>query len=192
MLLAGEVKGELARIQPARACCRRAELLGLMHGTAAGQLRTMDHATARTAVLLAASLGVPVTTPRTIITHGRARARGARHHLVVDADLEGVGSWAWQDAPACDRRSFLRGALLGSGSISFGPSGPHVEFVHRTEEAATDLAGLLSELGVRALGSERRGHHVVYLKGQDEIALLFGLVGANRGRSRARNAARRP
>lgn len=181
MLLAGEVKGELARIQPARACCRRAELLGLMHGTAAGQLRTMDHATARTAVLLAASLGVPVTTPRTVITDGRARARGARHHLVVDADLEGVGSWAWQDAPACDRRSFLRGALLGSGSISFGPSGPHVEFVHRTEEAATDLAGLLSELGVRALGSERRGHHVVYLKGQDEIALLFGLVGANRG-----------
>ena len=56
-----------------------------------------------------------------------------------------------------------------------------MEFVHRTEEAATDLAGLLSELGVRALGSERRGHHVVYLKGQDEIALLFGLVGANRG-----------
>ncbi len=141
----------------------------------------MDHATARTAVLLAASLDVTVTAPRSVIGDGKARSRGARHHLVVEADLADAGTWRWQDAPTCDRRSFLRGALLGSGSISFGPSGPHVEFVHRTETAARDLAVLLGELGVRALGAERRGHHVVYLKGQDEIALLFGLVGANRG-----------
>ncbi|MCV0403939.1 MAG: DNA-binding protein WhiA [Chloroflexi bacterium] len=181
MLLAGEVKGELARIQPARRCCRRAELLGLVHGSAGSELRTMDHATARTAVLLAASLGITVEAPRSVIGDGRSRSRGARHHLVVDVPATSLGSWSWPEAPECDRRAFLRGALLGSGSISFGRSGPHVEFVHRTADAAASLADLLVAMGVRPLRSERRGHHVIYLKGQDEIATLLGLVGANRG-----------
>ncbi len=181
MLLAGEVKGELARIQPARPCCRRAELLGLVLGSDGAELRTMDHATARTAVHLAASLGIPVDAPRALSGDGRPRSRRVRHHLVLDYPRDRLGAWSWEEAPACDRRSFLRGALLGSGSISFGASGPHVEFVHRAAETAGDLVDLLAACGVRALRAERRGQHVVYLKGHEEIATLLGLVGANRG-----------
>lgn len=180
MLLAGEVKGELARIQPARACCRRAELLGLLHGGGA-RLRTLDHATARTAVLLAGSLGVRVDPPGAVAAGDRGRRPGGRHHLVVTVSRQELGTWQWVDAPACDRRSFLRGVLLGSGSISFGPSGPHVEFVLRNADAAITLQGLLAAMGVRGLRTSRRGHHVVYLKGLDEIVALLGLVGANRG-----------
>lgn len=179
MLLAGEIKGELARIQPARACDRRAELIGLVYGSPAGELRTLDHAIARTAVHLASSLGLAVDPPRPA---GPRRSRGpGRHHLVVELDRTGLGSWSWEGAPACDRRAFLRGVLLGSGSISFSPSGSHVELVVNEREAAEDLQRWLGELGVRALRSERRGHHVVYLKGQEEIAALLRLVGANRG-----------
>ncbi len=181
MLLAGEVKGELARIQPARACCRRAELLGLLHGSGGEQLRTMDHATARTAVLLAGSLGIPVDAPRALVTGDRHRHPGSRHHLVVSVTGEALGPWQLADAPACDRRSFMRGVLLGSGSISFGRSGPHVEFVLRDEPSASAVQELLATLEVRALRTERRAHHVVYLKGLDEIVALLGLVGANRG-----------
>jgi hypothetical protein len=177
VLLAGEVKGELARIQPARACCRRAELFGMLHGTSADRLRTLDHATARTAVALAGSLGLAVDPPRAV----RGGRPGGRHHLVVEIPREQLGAWSWDDAPACDRRSFLRGALLGTGSISFGRSGPHVEFVTRTGESATELQELLATIGVRSLRAARRGHHVVYLKGLDEIVALLGLVGANRG-----------
>ncbi|MGH2418625.1 MAG: hypothetical protein ACRDFY_09860, partial [Candidatus Limnocylindria bacterium] len=75
MLLAGEVRGELARIQPARACCRRAELIGLLHGRGGDRLRTLDHATARTAVHLATSLGIAVEAPRTVASE---RGRGPR------------------------------------------------------------------------------------------------------------------
>lgn len=180
MLLAGEIKGELARIQPARACCRRAELIGLLHGSGGDRLRTLDHATARTAVHLATSLEIEVEPPRPV-TVERGRRAGARHHLGVRVDRDALGPWHWHDAPACDRRSFLRGALLGSGSISFTASGPHVEFVLRTEAAATILGELLVDMGVRAGIAVRRGHHVVYLKGQDEIVSLLGLMGANRG-----------
>jgi hypothetical protein len=142
VLLAGEVKGELARIQPARACDRRAELIGLLLGSSSGSLRTLDHATARTAVHLASSLGLAVESPRALAPD-RARS-GARHHLVVDVDRDALGDWSWDAAPACDRRAFLRGVLLGSGSISFGASGPHVEFVFADRAAAEELQASLA------------------------------------------------
>ncbi|HJP70624.1 MAG TPA: DNA-binding protein WhiA [Candidatus Limnocylindria bacterium] len=179
MLLAGEVKGELARIQPARACDRRAELIGLLHGSPDGVLRTLDHAIARTAVHLASSLGMAVEPPRSMVAE-RSRAAG-RRHLVVEVDRQALGEWSWDGAPACDRRAFLRGVLLGSGSISFTASGPHVEVVLADATAAIELQQALASLDVRALRVERRGRHVVYLKGQEEIAALFRLVGANRG-----------
>ena len=179
MLLAGEVKGELARIQPARACDRRAELIGLLHGSSGDVLRTLDHATARTAVALASSLGLGVASPRAV-TGDRARA-GQRHHLVVELDRAALGAWSWAGAPACDRRAVLRGVTLGSVSISFGAKGPHVEFVLAERAAAEELQAALASLDVRALRTERRGRHVVYLKGADEIVALLRLVGANRG-----------
>ena len=178
MLLAGEVKGELARIHPARACCRRAELAGLLFGSEGRVLRTLDHATARTAVHLATSLGQQIGSPRPASDRGGDRAR---HHLLVDLDPSVIDEWSWHDAPACDRRAFVRGVLLGSGSISFSASGPHVEFVIRAVDDAAALRGALGELGVDARISVRRGRHVVYLKGQEEIAALLRLVGANRG-----------
>lgn len=180
MLLAGEVRGELARIQPARPCCRRAELIGLLHGSGDDRLRTLDHATARTAVHLATTMAIDVEATAATPPE-RSRTPGGRHHLSVRVDRSALGTWRWQDAPACDRRSFLRGILLGSGSISFTASGPHVEFVLREDRAATSLLELLEAMGVRALSSVRRGHRVVYLKGQEEIVALLGLMGANRG-----------
>lgn len=179
MLLAEEVRGELARIQPARACDRRAELLGLLHGAPGRPFRTLDHAVARTAVHLATSLGLSVDSPRPA-RPDRPRA-GGRHHLVVEVDPRSLGAWSWADAPACDRRAFLRGVLLGSGSISFGASGPHIEIVLAHASDAEALQVGLADLEVRALRFERRGRHVVYLKGQEEITALLRLVGANRG-----------
>ena len=180
MLLAGEVKGELARIQPARRCCRRAELLGLLHGGEGAWLRTLDLATARTAVHLARSLDIGVDPPRSE-PRWPARIPGARHHHSVRIDRAALGAWDWRAAPACDRRSFVRGALLGSGSISFTASGPHVEFVLRSASAAATLTELLEAMGLRTRLILRRGQHVVYFKGQDEIVELLGLMGANRG-----------
>ncbi|HSK94419.1 MAG TPA: DNA-binding protein WhiA [Candidatus Angelobacter sp.] len=181
MLVPGEVKGELARIQPARACCRRAELLGLLHGRDDGKLRTLDHAVARIAVALASSLGMDVAPPRPASPE-RARGRpGGRHHLVVELDPRVLGRWEGGAATTCDRRAFLRGVLLASGSLSFSASGPHVEFVLSAPPAARTVREALASLEVRSLLVERRGRSVVYLKGQEEIAGLLRLVGANRG-----------
>ncbi len=185
MLVASEVKGELARIVPARACCRRAELAGLLWADRTmGGVSTFDHATARIAVQLATLLGVQVSGPHPV-THaagaGRAARGRSRHHLVVGLDESSVGSWTWGTAPACDRRAFLRGVLLGGGSISLPANGPHVEFVFRERERAAELLARLAASDVHGGLLERRGRWVAYLKGREEIATLLQLTGANRG-----------
>ena len=177
MLVASELRGELARIRPARACCRRAELIGLLQSAGAdGGVRTLDHATARIAVQLASSIGVPATAP----TATAASHEPGRHHLRVALDGVLPASWEPVTTKACDRRAFLRGLLLSSGSVSGGPGGPHVEFVLRDRRRALDLQALLAASEVRSSRMERRGRQVVYLKGHDEIAGLLRLVGANR------------
>lgn len=172
MLVASELKGELARIHPARACCRRAELAGLLYaGRAAAGVSTLDHATARVAVQLASSLGLPVAPQRMAIT--------ARRHLDVAVDPQLAAGWAWDDAPSCDHRAFLRGALL-AGSVSVTASGPHVEFVLPDARRARELRRRLAEVEVRAGSIARRGRHVVYVKGREQLGTLLRLTGANR------------
>lgn len=182
MLVASEVKGELARIHPARACCRRAELAGLLYrdgGGFAGAIRTLDHSTARVAMRLAAEVGIAASSSSPTRTP-LPRPYG-RHHLRVALGSTPTESWSWADAAPCDRRAFLRGVLLASGSISFTAHGAHVEFVFARRPAATTLVRRLADCEVQARLHQRRGRHVVYLKGQDEVAGLLRLTGANRG-----------
>lgn len=181
MLVASELKGELARIHPARSCCRRAELAGLLYvRSTSGGVSTLEHSTARVAVSLAASLGIPASArPATARRASNGRGRGARHHLAVALADEPSGSWSWSDAKPCDRRAFLRGVLL-SGSISLTRSGPHVEFVLDDRRRAAELVTHLDEMGLSAGKHTRRGRHVVYLKGREQLGTLLRLTGANR------------
>jgi hypothetical protein len=186
MLVATELKGELARIQPARSCCRRAELAGLLFadrsspGPRSARIRTLDHATARVAVQLAAAIGIraegPMPTGGGPAAH---RPAGGRRHLQVVLDRSAADDWSWPNAKPCDRRAFLRGSLLNA-SISMGAAGTHVEFVFPQPSQAVDLVGRLRSVGVRGGMLRRRGRSVVYLKGQEEVATLLRLTGANR------------
>lgn len=185
MLVASELKGELARIQPARSCCRRAELAGLLFAETgpassdAAAIRTLEHPTARVAVQLASAIGVPAKGPMPTGAASAPHRSGGRRHLQVVIDRSAVEGWRWESAKACDRRAFMRGALL-NGSISLGPAGPHVEYVFREHRQARVLRDRLREVGVRAGTLARRGRSVVYVKGQEEVATLLRLTGANR------------
>lgn len=196
MLIPGELKGELARIYPARACCRLAELVGLTYGDAAVwlnapspgggsavELRTLDPATARVAMHLAGGLGALRTDPvggAPRASAGRRQSRD-RRRLRVMLDPGALGTWSWTEAPACDRRSFLRGLLLSSGSVSFSSHGPHVEFVFRDPRRAEEARRRLLDCDVHAAVLLRRGRRVLYVKGREEVATLLRLAGANRG-----------
>lgn len=181
MLIASEVKGELARIQPARQCCQRAELAGLLFAAERGdELRTYDLSTARIAMQLAAALQLSAVAPSLPARASHPTAHHGRRRLRVTVPA-GSGTWSWEAAAACDRRAFVRGVLLADASLSLRAGGPHVEFVLATGRAAVELQRRLAESGVHARISRRRGRHVVYLKGNEEIAALLRLTGANRG-----------
>jgi DNA-binding protein WhiA len=81
-------------------------------------------------------------------------------------------------ARGCCGRAYLRGALLGAGSLS-GPRDPHLEIRAATRAGAEFLAAVAGDenLGLRV--QERRGHALAYAKGASAIGGVLAAAGAN-------------
>ena len=79
---------------------------------------------------------------------------------------------------SCCRGAYLRGALLGGGSLS-GPRAPHLELRSTGLEGARFIAELAAREGVQLRTLERRCHAVAYAKGGETIADLLALAGAS-------------
>lgn len=78
----------------------------------------------------------------------------------------------------CCRSAFIRGCLVGSGSVNPPTRDAHLEIRSPHADFAADLARLLSTLGYSPGVYVRRGAHVVYLKTGDEVAALLAFAGA--------------
>ena len=197
MPLSEDLRNELAAIAPRKACDRLAELSGLFHtagrlhlrgrGEVAVHLDLSSGPAARRAFTMLRQLGVE-TEIRTY--QRRAFGRETRYQLHVDgqgralqvlheAGVVSAGLAPLERPPArvvaraCCRSAYLRGALLGSGTLS-GPSSPHLE-VRAASLAGAEFIASLAELSVQ----ERRGHAVAYAKGVDAIADALAAAGAN-------------
>jgi DNA-binding protein WhiA len=200
-LLSEDLRDELAQIAPTRRCCRHAELSALFHASGAWHLRGgavavhLDLATsaaARRAFALLRDLGV-----RSEIRTYRRRAfdKATRYQLHVEVDrhalvvLREAGVLSASGAPlehppkrvvgrSCCRGAYLRGALLGGGSLS-GPRDPHLELRASGIEGARFIADVAGREDVRLAVAERRGHAVAYAKGHDAIGDLLAVAGAS-------------
>jgi DNA-binding protein WhiA len=202
MSLSEDVRAELAAIDPQRPCCRLAELsalvrsAGTLHLRGSGQVAlhvdVSSPAVARRAFTLLRGFGAGAE----IRTYRRrAFAKEPRYELHLGDDpralqtLNEAGVLDSRLAPvdtpprrvvarSCCRGAYLRGALLGSGSVS-GPRNPHVEMRTATVASAELLADLARSEGVELRVVERRAHAAAYAKGGDAIAGLLGLAGAH-------------
>jgi cell division protein WhiA len=201
MSLSDELRDELAAIAPPRRCCRLAELSALFHSAGAWHLRGHGElavhldlataATARRAFMLLRDLGV-----RSEIRTYRRRSfdRATRYQLHVDVDAAGrgilreAGVLSPAGAPlehppkrvvgrSCCRGAYLRGALLGSGSLS-GPRAPHLELRTTGGDGAHFVAGIAKREGLVLRVLERPSHAVAYTKGGETIADLLAVAGA--------------
>jgi hypothetical protein len=79
---------------------------------------------------------------------------------------------------ACCRAAYLRGALLGGGSLS-GTRSPHLEIRSAGLEGASFLARIAAQAGGRLGVLDRGRHAVAYAKGKDAIADVLALAGAS-------------
>jgi DNA-binding protein WhiA len=78
---------------------------------------------------------------------------------------------------SCCRRAYLRGALLGGGSLS-GPRSPHLELRTTSVEGAEFLRFVADAEGVNVGVLDRDRHAVAYAKGNDAIEGLLVAAGA--------------
>jgi DNA-binding protein WhiA len=202
-MLSEDVRNELASIAPARRCDRLAELSALFHtagslhlhgrGETSLELDVGSAAVARRARALLGSLRLD-SEIRTYRQH--AFARPTRYQLHVRASAAAVevlreaGVLGAHGAPLaqpprriagrrCCRSAYLRGALLGGGSVTAPPSA-HLEIRVSQPDGAAFLVWLAGVEGVALRQQERRRFAVAYAKGAETIADALALAGASR------------
>jgi DNA-binding protein WhiA len=202
MALSEELRDELAQIAPLRHCCRLAELSALFHVSGAWHLRgksvavhldLASSAAARRAFALLRDVGVR-SEIRTYRRQSFDRATRYQLHAAVDEHaltvLREAGVLSASRAPleqpprrvvgrSCCRGAYLRGALLGAGSLS-GPRDPHLELRTTTIDGAAFIVDVAARQGVTLRLFERRNHAVAYAKGHEAIGDLLAIAGAGR------------
>ncbi len=200
MSLSDDLREELAAIAPADECDRLAELSGLFHVAGRAHLRgrgsvdvhldVSSSTVARRAFALLLACGVRSE----IRTYSqRAFEHATRYQLLVDgsdayATLYQAGVLDRSHRPLgrppgrvvarrCCAAAYLRGALLGSGTLS-GPRGPQLEIRTAESDGARFLAGIATRLGAELHVQERSSHATAYAKGTEAIADVLVATGA--------------
>jgi cell division protein WhiA len=201
--LSEDLRHELAAIAPRHECDRLAELSGLFHSAGSVHLKgrgevsvhvdVADSAVVRRAFSLLRGFGVASE----IRTYRRRAFDGAtRYQLHVAGDehalqvLHEAGVLSSRLTPlahpprrvvarSCCRSAYLRGALLGGGSLS-GPRSPHLEIRTAEPEGADFLVRMAGEEEVDLAVLDRTRHAVAYAKGMETIAGVLALAGAGR------------
>lgn len=79
----------------------------------------------------------------------------------------------------CCRKSYIRGAFLGGGSVTNPEKTYHLEFVNHTEEHAEDLSSLINSYNLGSKVIQRKSSYVVYLKEGENIVDLLNIIGAH-------------
>ena len=202
MIASEDVREELARIVPHRACDQRAELSALFHSAGSLHLRAGGDwalhldlgsgAAARRAFALLRQSGIR-SEIRTY--HRRSFDRATRYQLHVAGDTRALrvlgtaGVIDKRHAPlerpprrvvgrACCRAAYLRGAFLGGGSLSVARS-PHLELRTASRGSATFLREIAGADGVELAVAERSTHAIAYAKSWEGIESVLALMGAS-------------
>ncbi len=78
----------------------------------------------------------------------------------------------------CCKRSYIRGAFLGGGSITNPEKTYHLEFVTSSETHGKDLSDLINSFSLNSKIVMRKESYVIYLKEADQIVDLLNIIGA--------------
>jgi cell division protein WhiA len=199
------IREELARHPGGRTCCLRAEVAALVRTAGSFHIRagsddqryglhlaTTVQAAARSVYSHFKAAGVESR----LLTR---REAGFRRRLVYEVHLDGSpamlqvlnelgvlsdsfrllsGIPRWLVRDRCCRKAFLRGCIIGAGSVNDPQREAHLEILTPHEDFAGELRGLLEGLELHPGVYVRRGSSVVYLKGREEVVALLAYVGA--------------
>lgn len=207
MSFSSDCKKELCAVEPEKECCRLSELsalfmsMGSLSLLGRGRVNVQFSGESmavcrRTYTLLVRTMGL---TPQIhYVTH--ARFGGTRNAVLTLGPVQspvflsalgmmetnGDGSQTLRSTSprvslsrSCCARAFLRGVMLGGGTLSNPEQAYHLELSYRDEEARYATAKCLGKLGLPVKQSARREHAYLYLKQSDHIVNFLTAVGAH-------------
>ena len=192
MSFSGDVKTELCRVEPTRACCARAELYGA--------LLYCHTFTAREARIITESESFARRLPELLrrafaLDFDRLPAEGEQKYIFQLTDGEKLGrvidafGFDSRQSPVlhinfglleegCCRAAFLRGAFLAGGSVTEPRKPYHLELATSHAQASRELLALLTDMGRQPRHALRNSSQVIYFKNSEQIEELLTLMGA--------------
>lgn len=207
MSFSSKTKSELARIYPEEQCCKLSELAAIIRMNGAIHLigykkfnlkiTTENPSTARKIFSYIKDL-FDIHTEVMVRRNSRLKKNNyyimvVTHAMGSDVMLKKVGILKeYHDSfdityevpkdlvtSRCCKRSYIRGAFLGTGSISAPEKNYHLEFVTNNLQHSEDLQDLINQFDLTAKIVERKGSYVVYLKEGDQVVDMLNIIGAH-------------
>lgn len=215
MSFSSDVKKELSLIKPEKSCCGLSELCGLYasmgslsllgRGQVNVQLSSESLAVCRRAYTLLVQC-LRLTPQIHYVTS--ARFGGKRKGVLTLGPIQSPAllcalgmmekrpdaSYALRSTTpkmpltrGCCMRAFLRGMLLGGGTMTNPEQSYHLEIAFRDEDSRAMLAKCLQRLDLPIRESTRKEHAYLYLKQSDQIVTLLTALGAHTSVMRIEN-----
>ncbi|PKM90366.1 MAG: DNA-binding protein WhiA [Firmicutes bacterium HGW-Firmicutes-12] len=205
MSFSTQTKDELARIIPTRPCCQLAELAALvrMDGTITINpeqkiglcVKTENAGVARKIFRLAKQIfdfNVEIKVQKrkrlkktNIYSINFVHRSEMSSYLKILGILNEDGTISHSIKKSmyktqCCRRSYLRGAFLGAGSVNRPEGNYHLEIITNSLEYSRSLAGVMNKFSeIQAKVGSRKKMHFVYLKESDQIVAFLNIIGAH-------------
>lgn len=77
-----------------------------------------------------------------------------------------------------EKKAYIRGAFMGSGSITDPKKGYHLEFVSENESNAYFLRDVINDFGLNSKVIMRKEKYIIYIKDSEQISDFLSLIGA--------------
>ncbi len=215
MSFSSETKNEMSTVIPEKDCCMLAEISGFLRtcgkvrleglGRMSYVLTTENAAAARKIIVLMKEyFGIKLE-----LTIGKSTIlkKNNVYEMTLSADTNCKGilreagilkiregfdvfNYGIDDAlihKKCCKKAFLRGAFLGSGSITDPNKSYHLEIASSNELLSANLMRLMEQIGISARETQRRESFLVYLKDSELVCDFLAATGAFNARMSLEN-----
>lgn len=198
-----DVKNELTQIKDVKSCCRLSELAGLYgsmgslsllgRGRVNAQMSSESLAVCRRAyTLLQSALGIKSQihyvssarfggTRKAVLTLGPLQSPALLRALRMMDESGALRATSPRItlSRGCCARAFLRGVMLGGGTMSSPEQGYHLELSCRSADMQALTAKCMQRIGLPVHLSARREHVYLYLKQSEQVVTFLTAIGAH-------------
>ncbi len=180
-----DVKNEIASSHIKKPCCKRALLLGMIFGTNAFDNDALYLESENPTVVMHYAKLIKELLGRkkdSDLSFASITDKEMLSELCSELNISGVAETdaVFDGCSECGR-SFIKGAFLTCGTVTYPENSYHMEFLVRGNERAEAIMSRLNEIDTSPKVTERRGgFYGVYFKDSESVLDMLGHLGANK------------